>query len=339
MDFPVNPMEILKQGKSFVEEKSRKVAVGLFIDPSASDDLIEAVRTTLIPQTPTARVFTEVIGSNTTLRNQRIAEMTFCVFVLGTEVSAARQDEIAARVSVATDADCPVALVTMGGSKTDLAKRYGVSILNIVLISQANELADELARWAAEEVKEERLALAANFVFMRHAIATEYVKATSLQNAIVGGLLFVPGADMPVMTLNQIKMLFQIAAAFDQPINKDRIKEVGAVVGSAFVFRTLARQVAGLVPVIGWGVKAAVGYGATYAMGIAALKYFDEGNSIDSLAEHLKASSSEIIERGKEYAMVARERLPKKADHVSKPRLRSRREEHHRYIESGRNDE
>lgn len=340
MDLPVNPMDILKQGKKFLEEKSRNVVAALFIDPSASDELIEMARTTLVPQTSTARVATEVIGDKVSLRNQRIAEMSFCVFIVGSEPSSARQEEIAARVDVALDANRPVAIVAMGGSKVDLAKRYGVSILNVVLIAHPQEFPEALAEWAAGEVKDERLALAANFTFMRTAVATEFVKATSLQNGIVGGLLFVPGADMPVMTLNQIKMIFQIAAVFDQPLDKDRIKEIAAVIGSAFLFRTVARQLAGMVPIIGWGIKATVAYGGTYAVGIAALNYFEEGGSIDSLGGHLKNSSAEIIERSKEYASVARERLPKRGPRKSKDPKDAQlsKDADHSYIKSGTND-
>ena len=39
-------------------------------------------------------------------------------------------------------------------------------------------------------------------------------------------VVFIPGADMPIMTLNQAKMLLQIAAAYGQPLSAERIKEL-----------------------------------------------------------------------------------------------------------------
>ena len=86
------------------------------------------------------------------------------------------------------------------------------------------------------------------------------------------------------MTLNQAKMLLQIAAAYGQPLDKRRIKELAAVVGGAFACRGAARQLVGVVPGLGWAVKAAIGYSGTYAMGHAAIEYFEGGGNVSGVA-------------------------------------------------------
>jgi len=48
-------------------------------------------------------------------------------------------------------------------------------------------------------------------------------------------------------------------------------------VGTAFVLRTLARQVLDFVPGFGWAVKGAVGFSGTVALGQAAIAYFESG--------------------------------------------------------------
>ena len=60
--------------------------------------------------------------------------------------------------------------------------------------------------------------------------------------------------------------------------------EIAAIVGGAFASRSVARQVAGAVPAIGWAVKAGVGYAGTKAMGLAAVEYFERGGNIAGLA-------------------------------------------------------
>ena len=40
------------------------------------------------------------------------------------------------------------------------------------------------------------------------------------------GAMPVPGADMPLMTGNQVKMVMRLAAIHDQPLSYDRLKEV-----------------------------------------------------------------------------------------------------------------
>ena len=72
----------------------------------------------------------------------------------------------------------------------------------------------------------------------------------AVQNAGIGLVPLLPGADMPVMTLNQAKMVLQIAAAYGQPMGKDRVKEVAPVVASAFACRALARELIGLVKAV-----------------------------------------------------------------------------------------
>ena len=141
-----------------------------------------------------------------------------------------------------------------------------------------------MGEWVVAACREKRLALALSFPFVRRPLSLEAVSATSLQNAGIGLVLFIPGADMPLMTLNQAKMLLQIAAAYGEPMSAARAKELAAIVGGAFACRSVARQVAGAVPAIGWAVKAGVGYAGTKAMGLAAVEYFERGGSIAGLA-------------------------------------------------------
>ena len=113
------------------------------------------------------------------------------------------------------------------------------------------------------------------FPFVRRPLSIDAVNATALQNGAVGLLPIIPGADMPIMTLNQAKMLLQIAAAYGQPMSTERVKELACVVGRAFALRNVARSVAGVVPVLRWAVRAGVGYAGTEAMGRAAIEYFE----------------------------------------------------------------
>lgn len=141
-----------------------------------------------------------------------------------------------------------------------------------------------MGEWVVAACREKRLALALSFPFVRRPLSLEAVSATSLQNAGIGLVLFIPGADMPLMTLNQAKMLLQIAAAYGEPMSAARVKELAAIVAGGFACRSVARQVAGAVPAIGWAVKAGVGYAGTKAMGLAAVEYFECGGNIAGLA-------------------------------------------------------
>ena len=94
---------------------------------------------------------------------------------------------------------------------------------------------------------------------------------------MVGAVVFVPGADMPVMTLNQVRMVLRIAAAYGEEVGSQRALEILSVVGAGFGFRALAREALDVVPVAGWALKGALGYSATLSLGKAASAYFDAG--------------------------------------------------------------
>lgn len=141
-------------------------------------------------------------------------------------------------------------------------------------------LSERMGRWVVEACRQKKLAFALAFPFVRKPLANDAIVSTSVQNAGVGALLFIPGADMPVMTLNQCKMLLQIAAAYGEELSIERLKELAAVVAGGFACRSFARQIVTVVPVGGWAVKAAIGGSGTYAMGRAAVEYYEGGANL-----------------------------------------------------------
>jgi uncharacterized protein (DUF697 family) len=118
---------------------------------------------------------------------------------------------------------------------------------------------------------------AARLPVLRPAVVDQTIEKFSRQNGILGVAIFIPGADMPVLTLNQIRMVFHIAAAYGEEIDRDRAPEILAVVGAGFGLRALAREALGFVPGVGWAVKGGIAYVGTKALGRAAATYFEAG--------------------------------------------------------------
>ena len=143
-----------------------------------------------------------------------------------------------------------------------------LSLEPYALTSQLSaQLSERMGEWVVACFRTKRLAFAQAFDFVRRPLSMESVRSTSMQNAGVGFVAFVPGADLPIMTLNQAKMVLQIAAAYGQPLTVERAKELAAVVGGGFACRAAARQLVGIVPALGWAIKAGIGYAGTSAMG------------------------------------------------------------------------
>lgn len=132
----------------------------------------------------------------------------------------------------------------------------------------------EVARALAERLGEGGTELAARAPALRDAVCERLIARFSRQAGLVGALVFVPGADLPVLTLNQLRLVLRIGAAHGVEVDAERLPEVVAVIASGLAFRAVARQALGAVPVAGWAIKGAVAYAGTRALGEAAVRYF-----------------------------------------------------------------
>ena len=163
-------------------------------------------------------------------------------------------------------------------------------------------LSSRMGKWIVSAVEGKDLAFAVAFAFVRRPLADDSISATSLQNAAVGFVPFIPGADMPIMTLNQIKMVLQIATAYGQPLDTDRVKEIAAVVAGAFLSRHIVRSCTKVIPVAGWVFSGAMGYAATEAMGRAMIEYFEAGGDIVGVASVMQKARDAVMDASKKAA-------------------------------------
>ncbi len=86
-------------------------------------------------------------------------------------------------------------------------------------------------------------------------------------------------SDTAFLTMNQVRMAFLIAAASDREVGyMEQKPEIATVIGSAFGWRALARQVVGKIP-FGGGLigKAAVAYAGTKVLGLSLDHYYSIG--------------------------------------------------------------
>lgn len=319
---PINPVEVFKQGKYFSELRAKQLVINLVLDPLADDELIGDARVLFVPETANCTIRTIIIGSEKASGQLKRADVTYLVLsdTLLSREETSYGERIRSLVDLLVYAGDPFALITRSAQVSQLAEALKVNTQHILHVDSFDELSAQVARWSAENLSDERLALASNFEFMRHAIAQEIIKKTSLQNGVIGGVMFIPGADMPLLTLNQIKMVMQTAAVYGADMNKERIKEIVSVVAGAFVSRTIARELVALVPGVGWAIKAAIAYGATFAMGLSVLEYFSMGGSDLSLKDFLINAKDDIIDRAKTIASDSsiREKFASKATGLTK---------------------
>ena len=287
---PVDVRALYDAGKRLKEDRERPVRIAVLVEIDAPDELVEEARRELHPKTVTGIVDVSVIEPEVTVRVASKADA--CVVLVGSGA------HVASTLRDLRERSIPTAVVALREDRATLALALGHPENDVLVGATASEvIRGPLADWAMERLEKLRTALGNNFEFVRRAVAKEIVKATAWQNAAIGVVVFIPGADMPLMTLNQGKMLLRIAAAYGQSLDTERIKELGAVVAGGFLFRTFARELMGLVPGFGWAVKGGIAYTGTIAMGTAAISYFEEGADLNGVVRALSERASEAATR------------------------------------------
>jgi uncharacterized protein (DUF697 family) len=128
---------------------------------------------------------------------------------------------------------------------------------------------ETIARAIAARLGEQAAPLAGRVPLLRPAVSDQLVQSFARKNGLVGAAVFIPGADLPVLALNEIRLLLRLAQAYDEESGVERLPELLATVGAGLGLRALARELLGFVTVAGWAVKGAVAYGGTRALGEA----------------------------------------------------------------------
>jgi uncharacterized protein (DUF697 family) len=189
--------------------------------------------------------------------------------------SATPEDERILRLADRHDVGIVCLLITATADPPDVPY---VLATDVIVVRPGQELPFErIVERIADRLGEKSYVLAAKIPVIRNAVCEEIVRGFARTNGILGAAIFIPGADLPVLTLNQIRMVLRLAAAYGEEIDRERALELLAVVGAGLGFRALARQALTLVPGPGWAVKGGVAYAATLTLGQAAIAYFEGG--------------------------------------------------------------
>lgn len=261
--------DVMKASRKLAKDQALEVRVVGLVQDQADRLLLGAK---LAAHTEAGNAVVKVLGRDSV---SDVAEADLAVVVLREPTVA-----IASLVAAVVERRRHTVVVALGRDEAErdlVAAQLGVPALAVVASPDGDVLPAAAADRAVKLVGDRRLALCAAFPVFRPAAARDVVKTTAWQNAAVATVLAVPGADMPVLTANQVKMVLQLAAIHGETIGFERAKEILAVVGSGFVLRTVARELMDFIPGIGWFVKGGMAYAGTLAIGTAAERYFQVG--------------------------------------------------------------
>jgi hypothetical protein len=159
------------------------------------------------------------------------------------------------------------------------------------------------------------LPLARNFEVFREPVLDDILHRVSKENALFAIASALPNViptffelpwavgefatDTAFLTMNQVRMALLMAGACGDPVGYIEQKaQIGLIIGGAFGWRAIARELVGMIP-LGGGLipKGAVAYAGTYAVGASLKRYHLQGIHY-SLGERREAYLA-ALERGR----------------------------------------
>jgi uncharacterized protein (DUF697 family) len=180
-------------------------------------------------------------------------------------IGAADEDALRA----ASRAGTPIVGVTEGESLP-----YVLDTNLVVLRPGSGLPVTEIAERLAHLLGEGGAGLAPRLPVLREQVVDELIESSARKNGLIGAAVFVPGVDLPILTMNQLRLVARIALAYGRELDNALLLEALAVVGAGFGWRRVAQELLDLVPVAGWAVKGAVAFAGTRAIGEAARRRF-----------------------------------------------------------------
>ena len=139
---------------------------------------------------------------------------------------------------------------------------------------------------------------------LKVALASAVVDHIPVVGIVLGA--FASAGDMVAITGIQMMLMLHIEAAYGRDPDVQRIWQLLPVIGGGFGWRTLARELAGFVPVAGIAIKGAIAYAGTIVVGEGVTFFHEQGHHMT------KGQAAALYERAKSDALrFARDLLAK----------------------------
>ena len=266
---------VMNMGREAQESMSEGLHLGVLVDPSCPVWMACAVRDALIPERDAL---------------VDVASLEVPATVAGIDVGIILCGGSAEQIRSAIRAFCTVRqhVVVVAESALDIPQTYMPSKLSqfvrSVVASEHGPLLERLAS-ALLAATDKDVAFAANFRFCRESATADLVSKCAARNAVMGVLDFIPGAGMPLMTMNQVNLSFDIAATYGQGLSIARVPEVVFVVAAGVCYRGAERILSATMPALGLIMRIAVAYGGTLVTGRMLATHFKEGMPEDGTPE------------------------------------------------------
>ncbi len=246
--------------KSTADQSVDNLNLHVIVDKTSSRELVMALKDLLKPLS--YEVTIEVDELYEVQPHRAIPSRDLAFIVCGSE--AERAAEVASSYSqshIPSLIVCDESSVVPPAQSVRSLSEAPVSLLRI---GDLSELSGKLEHWILDQDDEMVQKFVKVFGFVRGAYFNKLIANCAKENALVA-LMPLNKADMPLMTLNTVKMASQMSWVLGRRISVQTVGEMACVMGSGYLMRYVAR----LLPHPSKGTKTAVDVAVSYAGTVA----------------------------------------------------------------------
>ena len=221
------------------------------------------------------------------------------VVVYGGEVTHTLDDETRADLEVVGRVGRPLVVVLEGvelpmDASVEATRVRGIEPDSVLAVKAGHFPPKRVLHMIAAKAAASGPALGARLPALRPLVVESIIETAARRNALIAAAIWIPGADMPLLTAVEMRMVLHLGVCYGVEVGPDRAVELLGLLGAGFGLRTAARELLDVVPVAGWVVKGAVAYSGTRALGRAGVEYFERGAVADvsklrALADRLRS--------------------------------------------------
>lgn len=257
---------VVNMGREAEESMEEGIHISVHVDPTCSRWLALCVRDVLVPE-----------------RDARVdaLPLTDRPNVIGTDVGVvvAGHSEDLVRGAIRSYAGARQRVIVVAESSLDIPETHlpaklGQFITDVVASDQG-ALVERFAN-ALLDSTDKDVSCAANFAFCRNVATARLVSRVAARNALMGIADFIPGAGMPLMTMNQVNLGFDIAATYGHGLSIGRVPEVAVIITAGLAYRGAARLLMRVLPALGLLIRVGVAYGGTLVTGRMMATHFTD---------------------------------------------------------------
>ena len=179
-----------------------------------------------------------------------------------------------ATLRAAERADVPTIAILIGVESARRDEVPYVLATDVILAESAGGATVAVVERVAARAKGDAYCVARALPHFSEPVSRAIIRHYARLNGMVGAASIVPGADLPVLTVNQLRMVARLAGAHSIDLDAKRLVELAVVVGASLGLRGLARTALGVVPGLGGALRGGVALSGTAAIGEAALRRF-----------------------------------------------------------------